>query len=121
MVSGENAVYDFLLKRALRRKDDALGRGFSAHNALTIRLENRQALARLASVGYQIAPPKHWYCHWSTYLRPGVFDLYAALLAAPERTPLPYLQSLLDGAPQVAQHLPDKNAQPLPLGLKQAS
>lgn len=121
VVSGENAVYDYLLKRALRRNDDAIGRGFSAPNALTIRLENRTALGQLADIGYPIAPPKHWYCHWSTYLRPGVFDLYAAILTTPERTPLPYLQSLLDSAPMPAQHSPDASPVPLPQGLKQAS
>lgn len=94
-VSGENAIYDFMYKRLIGRKDPVLGHGLVAPNALTLRLDDRRTLDRLLTVGFRVAPPAHWYCHWSTYLRPGVFHLYNALLHRPADLPLGYLQDRL--------------------------
>lgn len=98
VVSHENALYDSLFECVLRpdtRHDRALGRGFSAPNALTLRLDAPATLARLAALGFPVAARAHWHCHWSTYLRPGVFPLYQGLLRTPERTPLRHLEHLL--------------------------
>ncbi|MBR9842687.1 MAG: alpha/beta hydrolase [Rhodobacteraceae bacterium] len=98
IVSRENAPYDFLYEKALppaTRGDRALGRGFTARNALTLRLDDPHTLATLADMGHAIAPRRHTHCHWSTYLRPGVFPFYNALIRRPERLPLPHLQNRL--------------------------
>ncbi len=95
VVSGENAVYDLMYRRLIGRKDPVLGHGLVATNALTLRLDDRHTLARLKNVGFHVAPPAHWYCHWSTYLRPGVFNFYNALLHRRADLPLGYLQDQL--------------------------
>ncbi|MDP2519211.1 alpha/beta hydrolase [Shimia thalassica] len=126
IVSQENAVYDFLFEScvpASTRMDRSLGRGFTAANALTTRLDHIPVLEALNHQGYPIARPKHWYCHWSTYLRPGVFPFYQALLRRPERLPLHHLRRLFDeaeNAPSVSRRgLGRFNL--LPIFAKQAS
>jgi hypothetical protein len=37
--------------------------------------------AALGRMGMRTAPPKGVICHWSTYLRPGLFGLYRAVMA----------------------------------------
>ncbi len=44
-------------------------------------------LAHLAATGFPIATRQRRVCHWSSYLRPGIFALYRALVIA--RDPLP--------------------------------
>lgn len=98
IVSGENAPYDFLFEKVLpseRRGDRALGRGLSARNALTLRLDDPHTLETLADMGHVIAPPRHRHCHWSTYLRPGAFPFYNGLIRTPARLPLQHLQNRL--------------------------
>lgn len=106
MVSRENRMYETLFEYAVSPDDQgdrAIGRFFSAPNALTIDLSNPVTLDVLAALGYPIARPRKMLCHWSTYLRPGVFGLYQALLRNPRQTPLPYLKSELDdGAPDLS-------------------
>ncbi|MEP2530091.1 alpha/beta fold hydrolase [Shimia sp.] len=95
ITSRENAVFDRLYTHALRRRDKLLGEGLSAPNALTLRLDDAHTLAQLTATGFDIAPPLRRHCHWSTYLRPGVFPFYRALFHHPNRYPLAYLQNLL--------------------------
>ena len=45
-------------------------------------------LAHLATEGFPIATRQRRVCHWSSYLRPGIFALYRALLTAPDPLPL---------------------------------
>ncbi|SFL61051.1 alpha/beta fold hydrolase [Shimia aestuarii] len=92
--SRENAPYDYLFARLLRRRDRLLGRGLNAPNALTLRLDDRQTLDHLATLGFPIAPRRRMVCHWSTYLRPGVFPFYRSLIHEPARLPLAQLQTL---------------------------
>lgn len=106
IVSRENRMYEALFEYALRPDDlgdRAIGRSFAAANALTIDLSDKVTLDVLAALGYPVAPPNKMLCHWSTYLRPGVFGFYNALLQKPSQTPLPYLKSELDfGLPDLA-------------------
>ncbi len=98
IVSRENAPYDFLFEKALppdHRGDRALGRGLKARNALTLWLDDPRTLDTLADMGHVIAPRRHRHCHWSTYLRPGVFPFYNALIRTPARLPLQHLQNRL--------------------------
>lgn len=90
IASRENRPYDRLLERALG--SSATGRAIGrtaprAPNWLTLAIDDRAVLAALSDLGCDIAPPERWICHWSSYLRPGVFSLYSALLV--DRNPLP--------------------------------
>jgi pimeloyl-ACP methyl ester carboxylesterase len=82
VTSGENALYDMLFTRGIgapQRGDRALGT--AALEGLTpIVLDDAATLARLARLGHRIAPPARRVCHWSPYLRGGVFGLYSAML-----------------------------------------
>lgn len=85
VTSRENALFDFLIERLLPlRPDRALGRGLAGTagraNWLDIGLDDRDTLAALAALGLDIPPPALRICHWSLYLRPGIFALYRALL-----------------------------------------
>ena len=84
VTSRENAMYDLgleLLAPPAGRRDRAMGRGFEAANALTLKLDQPQVLDALVRLGFRIAPPSQRICHWSTYMRPGVFPFYRALFA----------------------------------------
>ncbi len=96
VTSRENDLYDFLIERLLpRARDRALGLGVSGRpNWLDLQLDHDDTLRALARLGHPIAPPRLRICHWSLYLRPGVFGLYRALLRddlplAALRAPLP--------------------------------
>lgn len=98
VVSGENAFYDVLFEQLLGRTgahDRSIGRGFDAPNALTIRLDDKRALKRLAALGHDIAQKSRWFCHWSPYLRPGAMAFYSELLRSPASLPLHRLQAQL--------------------------
>ena len=113
VVSGENAFYDILFEQLLGRSrahDRSIGRGFDAPNALTIRLDDRPGLKRLAALGHSIDPPAHWLCHWSPYLRPGAMTFYAALLRNPTSLPLHTLQAQLTPRTYLAAVRPNLNA-----------
>jgi len=99
VTSGETDLFDLLLERLIPppcRDDRSLGAGLPGQDRLvTLRLDDPRALAALARLGHDIAPPAARICHWSPYLRAGVFDLYRALLWSPERLPLELLRSKL--------------------------
>ena len=101
----ENLLFDALLRLALPHLGPALGRGrIKQGNWLDLHLDNAVSLTRLADLGYPIAAPTARICHWSGYLRPGVWRLYRALLLTPALTPLPFLRGAL--APANAPVLP---------------
>lgn len=113
VTSRENLLFDLLLETLVappRRGDVTLGRGLAqGPRRLTLRLEDAHTLAALGRHGFSVAPPERRVCHWSAYLRPGVFDLYRALLRAPASTPLASL------AAAVAPPIPAMHPQaPLP-------
>lgn len=88
----ENRLFDLLLLLALPHQGRRLGRkSVDARNWLELPLDNpgtREALARL---GWRIPPSRAKVCHWSGYLRPGVWRLYRDLLLRPSETPLSWL------------------------------
>ncbi|WP_353312042.1 alpha/beta fold hydrolase [Shimia sp. NS0008-38b] len=103
ITSTENAVFDLGFEWLLGHSaahDRTLGRGFSASNAVTLLLHDRASLAQLAAMGFNIGPPRHWFCHWSTYLRPGAMEFYGALMREPLRLPLATLQAQLANSAQ---------------------
>ncbi|WP_430449089.1 alpha/beta hydrolase [Rhodophyticola sp.] len=84
VTSGENALFDMLFRAlvpAPRWRDRPLSAGLGHPHPRWIDLAidapaHRMALARL---GYPIRPPATRICHWSGYLRPGLFPLYRAV------------------------------------------
>lgn len=94
VTSRENALYDLLIERLLPLwPDRALGRGLDGPaNWLDLPLGDPATLAMLAALGLPIAPRRR-VCHWSLYLRPGVFGLYHALLR--DRMALSHLRAQL--------------------------
>lgn len=82
VTSGENDLYDFLFERLIRapqRGDRAIGTD-PLPGLERIVLDDADTLARLDRLGFRIAPPARRFCHWSPYLRGGVFGLYGALI-----------------------------------------
>lgn len=100
----ENDIYDFLLECLVappRRGDRVLGSGTLRHPRLaTLQLDDPRSLSALAGAGFRIAAPDRRICHWSPYLRDGVFALYVAFLNG--EMPLGGLRDLLpeEGTPR---------------------
>jgi len=103
VTSRENDLFDFLLERLIappERGDGTLAQTMPRlSNTLTLQLDHAETLAALDRCGFEIAPPRARVCHWSAYLRPGVFGLYRALLRQPEALPLARLRTLLPEQP----------------------
>jgi pimeloyl-ACP methyl ester carboxylesterase len=94
ITSRENDLFDYLLERLIPRADKIMGSApLHLPNLLTIQLDDPNTLAALRRHGIQMAPTQPRICHWSAYIRPGVFDLYRTLLFAPHRLPLKTLQA----------------------------
>lgn len=97
----ENALFDLGFER-LTGGSGAIGRGLPQHNALRLGLDCPLALAALARLGWPLAPQRRRICHWSSYTRPGIMALNAALLDG--RVSLPALRAALppDASPPLA-------------------
>ncbi|WP_191090056.1 DUF726 domain-containing protein [Histidinibacterium aquaticum] len=92
----ENTLFDLLLRLAMPLGGRTLGQGGpSGRNWLDLPLDRSGPLLALRGLGYRISAPRARICHWSGYLRPGVWRLYRALLLTPARTPLPLLRNRL--------------------------
>lgn len=81
----ENDLYDFYLERAIcpiSPTEQSLGHGLKRRriNWLDLQLDCPETLAGLRRLGFPIALPAQRICHWSTYLRAGMFPLYRAFL-----------------------------------------
>ncbi|WGW02311.1 alpha/beta hydrolase [Tropicibacter oceani] len=99
VTSRENDVFDFLLERlvpAPQRGARMLGNGrLDRRNLVTLQLDDPASLDALRRAGFPIAQPMRRVCHWSPYLRPGVFPLYRSLLRG--QVDLVRLRALLPG------------------------
>lgn len=85
VTSRENDLYDFLLETLVapqRPRDRALGHGLGDARPgwVDIQIDHTETLVALRRLGFDVAPPARRVCHWSPYIRPGMFDLYAALI-----------------------------------------
>lgn len=99
----ENDLYDFLFERALAPfgGQSALGNGVGAcDNWLDIQLDNPATDAALRGMGLPLAASQARICHWSVYLRPGVFRFYRALIHDRQRLTLPMLRENLTVVPE---------------------
>jgi len=103
VTSRENDLFDFLLERLVAPPvpgDRSLGHGLPAlPRTLTLQLDHPDTLAALRRAGFEIARPKARVCHWSSYLRPGVFQFYRALVRTPESLSLAQLRAALPAEP----------------------
>jgi pimeloyl-ACP methyl ester carboxylesterase len=104
VTSRENDLFDFMLERVIappERGDWTLGQRMPQRpNTLTLQLDHPETLEALAGAGFRIAPPSGRVCHWSSYLRPGVFPLYRALLRRDGDFPLARLRAALPERPE---------------------
>jgi hypothetical protein len=93
--SRENTVFDLLFRAAIhphRPFDRALGAGLGRADPrwLDLAIDCAATRAHLALLGFRVPPPARTVCHWSAYLRPGLFPLYRAILR--EDLPFPALR-----------------------------
>jgi hypothetical protein len=85
VISRENDIFDFMYEWLLaphRRGARALGAGLALPHCVTAQIDHPDHLAGLRSLGLTVTPAAKRMCHWSSYLRPGLFGLYRAFLAA---------------------------------------
>ncbi|MFQ6549095.1 alpha/beta fold hydrolase [Aestuariibius sp. 2305UL40-4] len=105
VTSRENDLFDLMAERVLSPLNiwrRTLGHGLAEErpNWVDIEIDHPGTAAALRDFGYPIAPPAQRICHWSVYLRPGLFPFYQALLRRPEQLPLRVLRAALPGAQQ---------------------
>jgi hypothetical protein len=105
VISRENAVYDRGLEWLVaphRWGERALGLGLDRDHPRWTDLRIDRACTRqaLAAAGYPIAAPTRRICHWSGYLRQGLFPLYRAVLQ--DRLPLAILNRALTATDRAA-------------------
>jgi hypothetical protein len=102
VTSRENDLFDFLFQAAIvppRPGDVPLGQGLTGRPArwIDLPIDCPATLAALAREGMAIAPRRRRACHWSFYLRPGIFDLYRALIRDRGAWPAARLRALIAG------------------------
>lgn len=100
VTSRENDLYDWMLERLIAPQNPfrrTLGHGLRARPArwLDVQIDDPTTLSALRGLGFPVAAPQRRICHWSSYLRPGLFPLYTAYLRTPERLPLNLLREAL--------------------------
>jgi pimeloyl-ACP methyl ester carboxylesterase len=102
VTSRENDLFDFLSERLLpppARGARMLGAGtLELPNLAHLQIDDPRALAALRQAGFAVAGPERRVCHWSPYLRAGLFPLYRAVLS--DRLPLHRLRAILPAATQ---------------------
>jgi pimeloyl-ACP methyl ester carboxylesterase len=93
-VSGaENGIFAIGLRLALPFDGRRLVPGaFASEGWIDLRLDTPAVMDHLARRGWRIAPPRMAVCHWSGYLRPGVWRLYRDLLTKPDPVTLTHLR-----------------------------
>lgn len=98
VTSRENDIFDFMLEVTVGRgRRPALGFGLSQprHNWLDLQIDAAETRAALASLGFGIGADVVRACHWSPYLREGMFDFYRVAMGQPWALPLPLLRAHL--------------------------
>lgn len=100
VASRENDLFDLMLRLCLRpfpAPGAVLGRGLPMPRAnwLDLRIDDPRTRDALGSFGLRLPPPARRICHWSGYLRPGIFALHRALLRDPGALPLSVLRMAL--------------------------
>lgn len=102
ITSRENDPFDFGLELMLSAgRRAALGMGLSEprRNWLDIQIDDDDSIAALRGLGFDISDRRARACHWSPYLRDGMFDLYRVALGQPWALPLALLRGQLPVRP----------------------
>lgn len=97
VTSRENDLFDAAFRRLVPSpcsEDQAVGTGITAPNAATLRIDCPQVLDQLGVLGFHISSPTRRVCHWSSYQRPGVMELYRQFLRRSDTLPLCRLQEI---------------------------
>ncbi|QUS34889.1 hypothetical protein [Falsirhodobacter algicola] len=104
ITSRENDGYDMLFETLVaplsgRRTVSTLPSG---PRTVTVQIDDPRHRAALDRLGIPTRPPQRRICHWSGYLRPGMFRLYRRFLLTPAALPLPLLRAAVptDVAPR---------------------
>jgi pimeloyl-ACP methyl ester carboxylesterase len=97
ITSRENDLFDALLEALIGKAgkaDIALGAGLggAAPNWVDVQIDDPVCLQQLRELGFRIAAPSRRICHWSAYIRPGIFAFYSDLIRAPEMLPIDVLR-----------------------------
>lgn len=97
ITSRENDAFDFGFELALGAAlRPSLSRGLPGRqNWLDLQVDCDNTLATLAGHGFAVRGQAARLCHWSPYLREGLFDFYRTLLRQPETLPLAALRATL--------------------------
>lgn len=98
VTSRENDLFDLGLELLVgRARSPALGFGLSRsrRNWLDLQIDAAEVRDGLARLGFHIGTDIARACHWSPYLRDGLFDFYRMALARPWALPLGLLRDHL--------------------------
>ena len=97
ITSRENDLFDAAFERLLGGgmvEDRAIGQGIDAANVATLQIDCPAVLDALGAWGIHIASPERRICHWSSYKRPGVMELYRRFLYKPTTLEFASLRNL---------------------------
>ncbi|MBB3993013.1 pimeloyl-ACP methyl ester carboxylesterase [Sulfitobacter undariae] len=92
VTSRENKLFDLGFEHLIPCTG-SIARGIARPQAVQLHIDCAKTLDGLADLGYPIAAPRRRICHWSSYTRPGVMALNAALLTG--RLPVSVLKCAL--------------------------
>lgn len=116
VMTRENDLYDALYEWGVhlgRHTSVGQGLGRRAPNWHDLWIDHADSLTALERLGHRLPPPPRRICHWSPYLRPGVFGLYRALIdgslppgALPSPRPSRRWSRLLTPLPRAMADLP---------------
>jgi pimeloyl-ACP methyl ester carboxylesterase len=117
VTSGENAVFDGIFRIAVPAagwRDWPLSAGMTdAADWTDLRVDCPAALAALRAFGIRTRAPVTRVCHWSTYLRPGLFKLYRGVCDPGDPDLLARLAATLPSSPRYADRGRDLRLSPL--------
>lgn len=93
VTSRENDLFDILLETLLLAPERTVGAGLKTPhpNWTDLQIDDAASRRALSGLGFPTAAPTRRICHWSGYLRPGLFPLYRAFLTRPDTLPLSVL------------------------------
>ncbi|MBV0913987.1 lipase family protein [Anianabacter salinae] len=98
VTSRENDVFDALFEGFVGgfRLGRTIGSGLrnAPRNWVDLQIDKDRTREGLAALGFRIPAPKTRVCHWSSYLRPGLFPLYRALIRDRAALPLGLLRQI---------------------------
>lgn len=117
VTSRQNGPYDRALEwliAPLRLGERALGAGLAqvADNWTDVNIDQRTTRETLARHGFELAAAERRICHWSVYLRPGLFPVYRAVLS--RTIPLAALRSAPEPTASARSRLSQLLVRPLP-------